>query len=178
LLEATVQTLMERGYSGLSMSEVAARAGASKGALAHHFPTKADLVLTATFACFDEALSRTEKLLRDQSVLKDPIRAFIEDSIGLYFDWPFIAALEVLVVARTDAELMAQIEPAISNYRSRSNALWVDALERSGVAPRDAREQVSLTTNLIRGLAVYRLWHRDQRETSELLRSWERLLKR
>ena len=45
LLEATVECLVERGWSGTSTTLVSERAGVSRGAQLHHFPTKGDLVL-------------------------------------------------------------------------------------------------------------------------------------
>ena len=47
LLEATVDCLVEHGWSGTSTTLVSARAGVSRGAQLHHFPTKNDLVLAA-----------------------------------------------------------------------------------------------------------------------------------
>ena len=47
LLDATVECLVERGWSGTSTTLVSERAGVSRGAQLHHFPTKNDLVLAA-----------------------------------------------------------------------------------------------------------------------------------
>src|SRR5580704_16496580 len=47
LLDAAVDCLYELGYSGTTTIEVAARAGVSRGAQLHHFPTKEKLVTEA-----------------------------------------------------------------------------------------------------------------------------------
>src|SRR5438094_7885074 len=47
LLDAAIEGLAETGYSGFSTNDVVRRAGVSRGALAHHFPTKAGLVAAA-----------------------------------------------------------------------------------------------------------------------------------
>src|SRR4029078_1512929 len=47
LLDATVECLVERGFAGTSTTLVSERAGVSRGAQLHHFPTKNDLVLAA-----------------------------------------------------------------------------------------------------------------------------------
>src|SRR5277367_4995704 len=47
LLEATIDCLYELGYSRTTTIEVAARAGVSRGAQLHHFPTKKRLVTIA-----------------------------------------------------------------------------------------------------------------------------------
>src|SRR5580700_10650527 len=47
LLDAAIDCLYELGYSGTTTIEVAARAGVSRGAQLHHFPTKEHLVTLA-----------------------------------------------------------------------------------------------------------------------------------
>src|SRR5687767_6422621 len=68
LLEACVECLVERGWSGTSTTLVSQRAGVSRGAQLHHFPTKSDLVLAAidhlTTARQEELLSRRGALAR------------------------------------------------------------------------------------------------------------------
>src|SRR2546430_6184940 len=47
LLDATVECLIEHGWSGTTTTLVAEKAGVSRGAQLHHYPTKAALVLAA-----------------------------------------------------------------------------------------------------------------------------------
>src|SRR5437762_2972866 len=47
LLDATIECLFELGYANTTTTEIARRAGLSRGAQLHHFPTKAELVITA-----------------------------------------------------------------------------------------------------------------------------------
>src|SRR5215207_6257278 len=44
LLDATADTLADLGWAGLSTTEVSRRAGVSRGAQQHHYPTKMMLV--------------------------------------------------------------------------------------------------------------------------------------
>jgi len=47
LLDATVDCLVEVGWAGTTTTLVAERAGVSRGAQLHHYPTKAALVVAA-----------------------------------------------------------------------------------------------------------------------------------
>src|SRR3954471_4979399 len=47
LLDAALAVLAERGYAATTTVEVARRAGVSRGAQLHHFPTKAELLAAA-----------------------------------------------------------------------------------------------------------------------------------
>jgi AcrR family transcriptional regulator len=111
LLEATVELLVERGWSGTSTTLVSKRAGVSLGAQLHHFPTKNDLVLAAV-----EHLSEVRGRELAEAATKLPTgrrrtRAVLE-MLAEHFTSPvFIAALELWVAARTDETLLANLAP-------------------------------------------------------------------
>jgi len=48
LLEAAFSTIREKGYAATSVDELCARAGVTKGAFFHHFPSKNSLAVAAT----------------------------------------------------------------------------------------------------------------------------------
>lgn len=69
ICDAAIDLLYEKGYGETSIARVAERAGFSKGALQHHFPTKEDLMA----ATADTLLSRpfeqkTGRMRKPQSV--------------------------------------------------------------------------------------------------------------
>ena len=47
LIDATIDSLCEKGYAATTVSEIVARAGVSSGALFRHFPTRLDLLVAA-----------------------------------------------------------------------------------------------------------------------------------
>jgi TetR/AcrR family transcriptional regulator, transcriptional repressor for nem operon len=47
LLDAAISIIREKGYAATSVDELCARAGVTKGAFFHHFPTKDSLAVTA-----------------------------------------------------------------------------------------------------------------------------------
>src|SRR5579871_5026542 len=53
LLEAALECLVELGYGATTTTEVANRAGVSRGAQLHHFPTKAELLSAAVESLFE-----------------------------------------------------------------------------------------------------------------------------
>jgi AcrR family transcriptional regulator len=61
LLDATIDCLVELGWSGTSTTEIVRRAGVSRGAQVHHYPTKEDLVLAA----MEHLLMRRTEEFRD-----------------------------------------------------------------------------------------------------------------
>jgi TetR/AcrR family transcriptional repressor of nem operon len=72
ILDAAMQLVMEQGYGGMTVDQVIAAAGITKGAFFHHFKTKNDLAraLLERYVRLDDALlhdlmDRAEKLSRD-----------------------------------------------------------------------------------------------------------------
>ena len=111
LLEATVELLVERGFAGTSTTLVSERAGVSRGAQLHHFPTKNDLVVAAVEHLTElrgaELAAAVSRLPRG----KRRTRAVLE-MLGEHFCSPvFSAALELWVAARTDEALFAAVAP-------------------------------------------------------------------
>jgi AcrR family transcriptional regulator len=108
LLDATVECLADLGYARTTTTEVSARAGVSRGAQLHHFPTKAELVtaaaehvLTRRHAEFVAAMDRLPEGA-------DRAAASV-DLLWEIFQGPSFAAwLELAVASRADAELRAR----------------------------------------------------------------------
>lgn len=110
LLDATLDVLVEVGYAGLTTSHVVARAGVSRGAQAHYFATKADLVVQAL-----EHL--TGRLVAD--LVAQPVRRaagprrqyelLLNQLWELHTGPASTALLELLVAARTDADLRTHL---------------------------------------------------------------------
>jgi hypothetical protein len=102
----------------------------------------------------------------------EPLRAYIEDCRSIYFDWPFISALEVLVAGRTDPKLFARIHPVLERFHDGMRSTWLAALVAAGYDEARTEIDLRLTLNLIRGMATNKLWENDQREYERLLGAW------
>lgn len=176
LLAATIEVLMRSGYSGLTTKEVARCAGMSNGALMHHYATKAELVVAATAEVYEESIRRGQREAHSPQAIERPIEGFIKDCWSVYFDWPFIAAIEVIMVARTDADLMSKILPVMERYRSSTNALWLDVFQRAGFTREQALVALNLSLNLVRGMALNNLWQHDEAHYEQYIQDWVRIV--
>lgn len=111
LLDATLSCLAEKGYAATSTNEVVRRAGVSRGALNHHFASKADLVAEAAAEMIGRRLEATRVAMRAAGTGID-----LEQRLRLMWDayeqW-FAANIEFMVAARTDAALRASFADAI-----------------------------------------------------------------
>jgi AcrR family transcriptional regulator len=178
LLNATIEVLLECGYNKLSTKEVATRAGLSNGALVHHFRSKSELVVAATAAVFDEAILRARQSAQRPGAQKDPINGFISHCVSLYFDWPFVATLEVAIVARTEPELMSEIRPVVQNYRRLADEAWAEVLTSVGITRAKADQLLAMTVNVVRGMATGDIWSAEPAKHKVALSEWASFAKK
>ena len=175
LLEATVELLVERGFAGTTTTLVSERAGVSRGAQLHHFPTKNDLVVAAV-----EHLTELRGAELAAAVLRLPrgrrrTRAVLE-MLGEHFSSPvFSAALELWVAARTDPALFAAVAPLEQRVGREAHRMTVAALSADESRP-GVRELVQATLDLVRGLGLASTITDDTARRRRILHRWADVL--
>lgn len=175
LLQATVECLIERGFSGTSTTLVSQRAGVSRGAQLHHFPTKNDLVVAAVEHL---AQTRGEELRSAVTGLPDGpgrnldrTRAWLR-VLAEHFSSPvFYAALELWVAARTDPPLLGAVAPLEQRLGRDAHRLTVEALDIDEAVP-GHRELVQGTLDLVRGLGLANTVTDDTRRRARIIDRW------
>lgn len=175
LMEATVELLVEKGFSGTTTTLVSERAGVSRGAQLHHFPTKNDLVVAAVSHLTEirgqELAAAAAQLPRG----KNRTRAVVE-MLGDHFASPvFTAALELWVAARTEPALLEAVGPLEERVGRETHRLTVQLLDVDETAPR-VRELVQATLDLVRGLGLANTLGDDARRRRRILTEWARTL--
>jgi AcrR family transcriptional regulator len=171
LLEATIECLVERGWSGTSTTLVSRRAGVSRGAQLHHFPTKTDLVVAAVEHM---GARRSEQLFERAATLprgRRRTRAVL-DLLAEHFTSPlFVAALELWVAARTDEQLHRAVAPLEQRIGRDTHRQTVELLGVDESRP-GARELVQATLDLVRGLGLANTLSDDSARRRRVLDRW------
>ncbi len=175
LLEATVELLVERGFTGTTTTLVSERAGVSRGAQLHHFPTKNDLVVAAVEHLTELRGAELADAVAQLPTGKRRTRAVVE-MLGDHFASPvFTAALELWVAARTDAALLAAVSPLEQRVGRETHRLTVTALGADESRP-GVRELVQATLDLVRGLGLAATITDDSARRRRILEEWADVL--
>jgi AcrR family transcriptional regulator len=177
LMEATVDLLVERGFGGTSTTLVSERAGVSRGAQLHHFPTKNDLVVAAVEHLTEKRGAELAAASRRLPDGPKRTRAVLQ-VLGDHFTSPvFTAALELWVAARTDETLLAAVAPLEQRIGREVHRMTVELLgadeSQAGV-----RELVQATLDLVRGLGLAGTISDDARRRGRILDQWALVLDR
>ena len=176
LMEATVDCLVELGWAGTTTTIVSERAGVSRGAQLHHFPSKQDLVVSAVGHLMDRRREELHGMLDDLPV-KGRVRAALELISTQFTSQVFFAALELWVAARSDQELLAEVAPLERAVGRETHAHAVEILgidESRG----NNRALIQATLDLLRGLGLAASLSDDTRRRARILDAWAEVLER
>lgn len=175
LLEATVDCLVERGFAGTSTTLVSERAGVSRGAQLHHFPTKNDLVVAAVEHLTEKRGAELAAAAARLPQGRRRTRAVLEMLADHFTGAVFSAALELWVAARTDETLLAAVSPLELRVGRETHRLTVELLGADESVP-GTRELVQATLDLVRGLGLANTITDDARRRGRILDRWADLL--
>jgi AcrR family transcriptional regulator len=166
-----VDLLAEVGYERLTTGLIAARAGVSKGAQAHHFPTKDDLLVAA----FGHLLARWDR--RREAFMREHEAGTSMDQILDYL-WQdvfgradYLASVEMLLAARHHPALRERLREVLSGWTVARN----DTFRRLVDIPGDDVQRATflqLNLCLLRGLAIVRGIDADPEQEQRVLAMW------
>jgi len=171
VLESAVDSLAERGWSGTTVAVIAVRAGISRGALQHYFPTREELFAAAFAHVAESRLAQIELQASRLEQTSERTEAVLTMLSGLYAGPLFRAALQLHSAAAADESL----RPVVARSEGRVNAeVHRVAISLLGVdvSVTGVRELVQGSLDLIRGLALADVLTDDSRRRSRVLRRW------
>jgi len=176
LLEATLACLIECGYAGTTTAGIERRAGVSRGARLHHYPTKAALLSAAVEWLYAEIARRYREAMARVAPDADRFRAGFRLLWATYVDPAHAAVLELYVAARTDDDLRAHLRALADRHhrlvRRRANGYF------PALATRDANGLLETLQATMTGLAFRRLVHGEAGHDEQVLDLIERMVER
>ncbi|MFE3445299.1 TetR/AcrR family transcriptional regulator [Nocardia sp. NPDC059180] len=110
LLDATIESLVKYGYANLTTGAIVKQAGVSRGAHAHYFSSKPDLMVQALDHLAEKISTDVERSLTPTRSKSMVDYESLIDRLWDYHRGPlFAAAIELWVAARTEPELRSHL---------------------------------------------------------------------
>lgn len=175
LLNATVDCLIELGYVGTTTPVVCERAGLSRGALLHYYPTKAELVIEAVGHVARKRALELERAGTQIRASADPMGAMLDMILASFSGPLFYAALELWVAARTDRELLQPLQKFERSVARAMGEMW-RKLNPDEATHADFDDMVLLTLYVARGMAVQRILRQDDTQRRRLFERWKKMV--
>jgi AcrR family transcriptional regulator len=194
LLDAAVQSLIEVGFARTTTLEVQRRADVSRGALLHHFPSKAELLVAAVdhlaemrareMKAFASQLppERADRADReaaehgDPAPGGDPRTGAVLDLLWQCFSGTFFkVSMELRTAARTDPELRRVLTAAERSLRDRIVAQSRTLFGRAVADHPGLERALDLTLQLMIGAAMTSVLHGQSTQLDDLIDDWKAL---
>jgi AcrR family transcriptional regulator len=182
LIDAALKTLYLDGYQATTTDQVARRANVSRGAMLHHFPSRADLIIAvAEHVLKEQARERRERL---DALGPGPQRFFGAADIS----WEIqkqpatIALLEIMLASRSDRALKKRLAPLIQQMGMLRTEAALRMMSSLGIDDMDVMiDLLRIHLAALRGLAIDLLFTEKPEEVERsrnLLTRYEQTLVR
>lgn len=173
LLDATIDCLIELGWSGTSTTEVVRRAGVSRGAQVHHYPTKEDLVLAAVEHLCTRRMGEYRAAIERLPVDERTPAASV-DLLWSVWSGPTLEAwFEIVLACRTRPALRARFVEFEHRFFDAAIGLFRETQPEMAADPEFARLALRFTFCLLDGLAVARLGGIDRSELDAVVEGFK-----
>jgi AcrR family transcriptional regulator len=172
LLEAAVASLVEDGYAGTTLQRVQNRAGVSRGALLHHFGSRAALLVAAIHHVAEGQVADVRARARALPSGTGRTRA----ALGLFHEVMsgpmFLAGLELWLAARTDQALREALVPAEREIGKALREVLSEVFPDLAADGRKGQVRYESLLALLRGLALSSVLRADGAIEDEVLLLW------
>jgi AcrR family transcriptional regulator len=172
-----VACLSELGWAGTTVAVVAERAGVSRGAAQHHFPTREDLFTAAVEYVTEVRMAEIRREVANLPSVGNRTEAVVAMLARIYTGSLWRAALQVWVAASADAVLRDRVVPLEIKVGRAAHKVAVELLGVDETVP-GAREMVQATLDLARGLGLATVLSDDSARRGRIIRQWSATLDR
>lgn len=177
IVDAAVESLVEVGVAATTTLEVQRRAGVSRGALLHHFPTREELFGAAVGAL----VARNERAVRHELTTVaadgDPFLRALRVLRAVMRRRSFAAELELWAVARTDSGLRSALRRAEGAARRDLYRVVGEVMGPRLTASPAYPMVAELTVQLLRGMAISDVLSRQDAGRDAVLEQWARIVR-
>lgn len=158
LLDAAITCLTRDGYAKMSTNDVVRIAGVSRGALVHHFPTKAELAVAALDRWLDDRIAEFEEQFAALPPSERRAPGAIDVMWALFKGPTFATWLDLAAASRTDKLLRSKLMVVESKfYEGVLEAFGRSFEDHDEVAPFDPGLAVRFALTVLVGAAVERI---------------------
>jgi AcrR family transcriptional regulator len=170
---AVVECIDQRGYAETSISHIQARAGVSRGALTHHFPSKQALVAETAMRMLTIAAAP----MQAWQVAPDPYDMFISGWNRTLNTSEGRAFAEILAACRTDAALRHALSDGLQQWEAENASVISTFFTGSSPEDDDAVLIWSIYRSFVRGLLSHERFVSDPGYLGRMVRRFAEIMK-
>lgn len=177
IIEAAIKCFVDLGYSRTTTTAIAARAGLSRGAMLHHFPSKVDIVRAAVDYLHAKRLKAFRRAAQRSPTGGDRLRANLEAYWQHVRHPMFVAFFELVVAARTDPELAEILRPAQEAFEQEWHRTAREVFTEWHTDDETFDVALDLTRYVLEGMGISFLVHKETERDRRVVDYLERKLR-
>ena len=177
IIESAIKCFVELGYARTTTAMIAEKAGLSRGAMLHHFPSKMDIVRASVEYLHAKRLRAFRKAMTKGSADADHVRMGVEGYWGHVKHPLFVAFFELAVAARTDKELAAILRPAQESFEREWYQTSLELFPEWHRKGENFELGFGLSRYVLEGMAISSLTHKETEGDKRVLRYLEEKLR-
>lgn len=169
IINAAIHCIVELSYSNTTTLKIAEKAGLSRGATLHHFPSKMDIIKAAVEYLHEKRLQAfrrsIQEIPKDADLPHMAVRAY-----WTHVNHPiYVALFELSVAARTDEELRKILRPAQLAFDQEWYETARELFPEWQSDPEAFDLALNLCQQLMEGMAISRFTHAREDDKDKLL---------
>ena len=161
-MDAAVACIAEHGYGGATTDLIAKTAGTTRGPLQYYFKDRAGLIYAAFQRLHQAVMGIYEEELRGVETPRAYVEAVLDAGYRVCRSREHYALLEILIAARSDADLQGRLAPLLAAANAEIDRTWALRFP-DGASTQEQRLAVRyLLVAINRGLALNSLTFPDE----------------
>ena len=177
IITAAIRCIVESSYSNTTTMRIAEKAGLSRGAMLHHFPSKIDIIRAVVEYLHNKRIQAFRRSIRGIPEGADRVRLAVR-SYWEHVNHPlYIAIFELAVAARTDEELRDILQPAQKAFDLEWYKTAREVFPEWQSDPQAFDLALNLTQQMMEGMSISHFTHVRQIDEEQLLNYLEERLR-
>jgi AcrR family transcriptional regulator len=154
IIDTTIKCLAKYGYHETTYIRISEESGISRGAMRHHFPSRADIMKTTIEQLHQKRLAAFRKASANIPEGISRTRASI-DALWRHVNHPmFMVFIDLALAARKDRELAAIFGPAQRNFRQECYYAALDLFPEWLKHREQLRTAIDLSLYMMEGMVL------------------------
>lgn len=176
VVQATLDNIYERGIQASSTTEIVKRAGVSRGAMLHHFPTKEQLIATAVEKLLEEEIALIRREAEAFASKEKTIDDFVDFLWERFSGRLFMITIDFLSSARTDDKLREAVIPISLHFHDSLNEIWMQFFPHKKMSSDQIQKLLNTTLCLMRGMGIQTVIRQDPTYFEGIRDYWKQIL--
>ena len=162
LADATIGLIAEIGFANVTTTRIAKRAGVSRGAMLHHFPSKSALIIYATGEMWGRVVAASEKLSADSDPDNPDPKVFVDTLwSGAMAPTNVSVSADIMLAARGNAELQAHLDLGVKRMFDSYRRAGLHAFGKTGLSVPECHALIDSVSSTLRGLRLAQMLSPD-----------------